>query len=288
MHRRRMVAMNLRQQLAEHGFESNDDYDFQVRSLFQARIAHLRCLQVVGESGRRKTALASALAHALNYPRILYLDFSQPQPPPAPVAIGPADDGGPIEAPLGAFERVVLEACAFSEAERCVLILDQLQAADFSEQIRLFQFVQSGEWTAGATTVKANQRHLLLMLVSEQALYHSLAHLAYRIWADASGGRFDFRPEDFSLGLDARELFTAFGLLFDALGATPTPSEFRRILDDALANVRTAEQLRHAIFGWMERIDRTQLFAPAMTAAVAACVQAINQYIGIDEIEIDS
>jgi hypothetical protein len=281
--------MGLRQQLAEHGFESNDDYDYQVRSLFQARIEHLRCLHIAGESGRRKTALASALAHALAYPRVLYLDFSQPEPPPPPMpAITGEDAISSNEPALGAFERIVLEACAFSEAERCVLILDQLQAADFRDQIRLFQFVQTREWTGASGSVKANQRNLLLVLVSEQPIYHSLAHLAYRIWADASGGRFDYRPEDFGLGLDARALFAAFGALFDAVDAIPTPSELRRIVDDTLAHARTAEQLRHSVFGWMERIDRTQLFSPALTPHVEHVVQAINQYVGIDEIELGS
>jgi hypothetical protein len=260
-----------------------------VRSLFQARIDHLRCLQIAGESGRRKTALASALAHALAYPRILYLDFSLPEPPPVAVTMPAGEDAiSSNEAPLSQFERVVLEACAFSEAERCVLILDQLQAADFREQIRLFQFVQSCEWTTSSGSVKANPKHLLLVLISEQPIYHSLAHLAYRLWADASGGRFDYRPEEFGLGLDARALFDALSALFDTIDAVPTPSELRRILDDALANARTEEQLRHCIFGWMERIDRGQLFAPELTPAVAACVHAINQYIGIDEIELGS
>lgn len=279
--------MGLRQQLAEHGFESNDDYEFQVRSLFQARIDHLRCLQIAGESGRRKTALGSALANALAYPRILYLDFSLPEPPPAPVHVTPGEDAISSNEPaLSPFERVVLEACAFSEAERCVLILDQLQAADFREQLRLFQFVQSCEWNTASAAVRANPRHLLLVLISEQAIYHSLAHLSYRIWADASGGRFDYRAEDYGLGQDARALFAAFAGLFDAIAANPTPSEFRRILDDTLANARTVEQLRHSIFGWMERIDREQLFSPMLTPAVDACVHAINQYIGIDEIEL--
>ena len=281
--------MSLRQQLAEHGFESNDDYDFQVRCLLQAQISHIRCLHVAGESGRRKTALASALAHALAYPRILYLDFSQPEAVAPAIVVSAEDDSGNTNEPaLSAFERVLIEACAFSEAERCVLIIDQLQAADFREQIALFQFVHSGECTAASTKVKANQRNLLLMLISEQPLYHSLAHLAYRIWADAVGGRFDYRPEDFGLGLDARELFAAFASLFDALDAIPTPSEFRRIVGDCLDHVRTAEHLRHTIYGRMERIDRGPLFSMAMSAAVEACTDAINRHVGIDEIELGS
>ncbi|MGD9583318.1 MAG: hypothetical protein AB7V26_06580 [Lysobacterales bacterium] len=279
--------MPLRQQLAEHGFESNDDYEFPLRSLFAADISHLRCLHIAGDSGRRKTALANALAHALDYPHILYLDFSQPPPalPPAPASLA-ADDGSPTEPPLSGFDRVLIEACAFSEAERTVLILDQLQAAPFADQMRLFHFVQSREWDAGNASVRANSRHLLLILVSEQPLYHSLAHLSFRLWADSSGGHFDFRPEEFGLGQDAREMFARFGELFAALGTAPTSSEFTRILSDARQFVRTAEQLRHTLFGWMEHIDRGLLYAPQLTPALDAAVHALNHYIGMDEIEL--
>lgn len=277
--------MALRQQLAEHGFESNDDYEFPLRSLLAAEIEHLRCLQIAGESGRRKTALANALAHALAYPHILYLDFSQPEP--APVAVTTAtDDGGPGEPPLGAFDRILIEACAYSEAERTVLVLDQLQAAPFAEQMRLFHFVQSHEWDAGQATVRANARHLLVMLISEQPIYHSLAHLSFRLWADSSGGRFDFRPEAFGLGRDAHELFVRLSELFTALNTAPTHTEFTRILHDARRFVRTAEQLRHTLFGWMERIDRGLLYAPQLTPVLDATVHALNHYIGVDEIEM--
>lgn len=280
--------MALRQQLAEHGFESNDDYEFPLRSLFAAGIDHLRCLQITGASGRRKTALANALAHALAYPHILYLDFSQPQPQPPPPASAPVapDDSSPTEPPLSSFDRILIEACAFSEAERTVLILDQLQAAPFADQMRLFRFVQSREWDAGNATVRAHARHLLVMLISEQPIYHSLAHLCFRLWADSSDGRFDFRPEEFGLGPDAREMFARFGELFAALGTAPTRTEFTRILNDARQFVRTAEHLRHALFGWMERIDRDLLYAPQLTPALAAAVHAVNHYIGVDEIEL--
>lgn len=279
--------MTLRRDLAEHGFESNDDYEFQVRSLFAAQVEHLRCLQLAGNFGRRKTALANALAHALKFPRILYLDFTQPEPIPPAIALSAEDaSSGANETPMSSFERIVVEACAFSEAERTVLILDQLQAADFREQIRLFHFVQSGDWHASSGSVRAHQRQLLIMLISEQPLYHSLAHLAYRIWADASRGRFEHRPEDFGRPLDARAMFAAFAQLFEQLNATPTPSEFQHILDDAEQYVRTAEQLRHSIFGWMEAIDRSQLFSLTLTGRIDQCVHAINSYVGVDEIEL--
>ena len=76
---------------AEFGFESNEDYEFPLRTLFDARISHVRTLHVAGESGRRKTAFANALARALEYPHVLYHDFSVPEPPPT-VLIGVAPD----------------------------------------------------------------------------------------------------------------------------------------------------------------------------------------------------
>ena len=172
------------------------------------------------------------------------------------------------------------------EGERVVLIVDQLQLADFHDQTRLFQFIQTRLWSTSAGSVKANAKQLLLVLISESVLYHPLAHCSYRIWADASGGRFDYRPDEFGLGLDARELFTAFAALFDALGSVPTSSEFRKLLIDALANARTAEHLRHCIFGWMEQIDRAQLFSPTLTPLVHEAVMAVNRYHGMDHIEI--
>ncbi len=283
--------MSLRRRLAEFGFESNDDYTFQIECLMRAEVPHLRTLQIAGESGRRKTALANALAQALDFPRLLYHDFSQPEPPPAPIVITTHEDGtssdGPHEEPPTAFERAVTEVCAFSEGERSVLILDQLQMADFHDQTRLFQFIQTHLWSTSAGSVKANAKQLLLILISEDVLYHPLAHVSYRIWADASGGRFDYRPEDFGLGLDARDMFVAFAVLFDALGAIPTSSELRKLLTDALANARTEEHLRHCIFGWMEHVDRARLFAPTLTPLVHEAVMAINRYHGMDHIEIE-
>lgn len=282
--------MSLRRRLAEFGFESNDDYGFQIDCLMRAEIAYLRSLHIAGDSGRRKTALANALAQALEFPRIVYHDFAQPEPPPAPIVVTTNEDGngndGPLEAPPTAFERAVTEACAFSEGERTILIIDQLQLADFHDQTRLFQCIQTHLWNTSAGSVKANAKQLLLVLISEDALYHPLAHVSYRIWADASGGRFDYRPEEFGLGLDAREMFAAFAALFDALEAVPTTSEFRKLLADALANARTEEHLRHCIFGWMEHIDRARLFAPALAPLVHAAVMAVNRHQGMDHIEL--
>lgn len=277
--------MTLRKRMAEFGFESNEDYEFQLRALFAARTSHLRALDVCGESGRRKTAFANALAHALEYPRILYLDFSAPEPPPPPVVVDPnAEPGAPPEAPLRLFERTIVEACAYSEAARTVLILDQLQTAEFADQIRLYHFLQDGAWESAHGEVRANAKNLLVILVSEQPLYHSLAKVSYRVWTDARGGRFEAQPAEFGLGNDARELFAALAALFEQLGGAPTPSEFERILHDLLHQVRTDEQLRHTLFGWMEGIDRALLFSKSLAPAVGDVVSALNQYLGLEEV----
>jgi hypothetical protein len=277
--------MTLRKRMAEFGFESNEDYEFQLRALFASRAPHVRCLDVCGESGRRKTAFANALAHALEYPRMLYHDFSAPEPPPPPVAVDPnAEPGSAPEAPLRMYERMLVEACAYSEDTRTVLILDQLQAAEFAEQIRLYHFLQTGKWETAHGEVRANAKNLLVILVSEQPLYHSLAKVSYRIWTDARGGRFEQQPADHGLGNDARELFAALAALFERLGGAPTPSEFDRILHDLLHHVRTDEQLRHTLFGWMEGIDRAALFSNALAPAVGTVVGALNQYLGLEEV----
>jgi len=281
--------MTLRRRMAEFGFESNEDYEFQVRALFAARIDHLRCLAVCGESGRRKTAFANALAQALEYPHVVYHDFSLPEAPGPQVIVVSAEEQEnpqPADAPLSRFERAVVEACAFSEAARTVLVLDQLQAADFRDQMRLNGFVRTHEWAMYTAAVRANPRHLLLVLISEQPLYHSLARVSYRVWTDARGSPFTLRPQDVGLGTDASALFEALAALFDALGGAPTPSEFARILDDLLHQVRTEDQLRHSLFGWTEHIDRAALAAPAIAQLLRRVVDALSEWLGAEEVVV--
>jgi hypothetical protein len=272
--------------MADFGFESNDDYEFQVRALLGARVEHLRCLQITGESGRRKTAFANALARALDYPHVIYHDFSVPEPPPQPVFVSVEDQENPepAEPPLSRFERAIVETCAYSEAARAVLILDQLQAAPFQEQLRLQQFIVQHEWPLTQGVIKAHAPNLLVMMISEAPLYHSLARVSYRVWTDAGGGPFEFRPEDVGLGQDARPLFECLARLFEALGSTPTPSEFQRIVADLMHQVRTEDQLRHCLYGWMERVDRPRLFATALQEPLRTAVVELNALLGLEEV----
>ena len=107
--------MTLRSKLAEHGFESNDDYDHALRCLFGQPVTHLRVLHVDGTAGRRKTAFAQALGRALDYPQVIYHDFSVAETVAAPQPVV-MEDGtlATPEAPPSGFERAMTEACAYS------------------------------------------------------------------------------------------------------------------------------------------------------------------------------
>ncbi len=72
---------SLREKLAQHGFESNDDYEFQVRCLLESPTRTLRTLNIEGDGERRKTAFSTALARALEFPHVLYHDFTEVHPP---------------------------------------------------------------------------------------------------------------------------------------------------------------------------------------------------------------
>jgi hypothetical protein len=279
--------MSLRKNLATHGFESNDDYEFALRSLFEAELPHLRVLHVDGAAGRRKTAFANALARALEYPHVLYHDFSR-EVPPAPLMPVVLDDGsvGLPEAGATPFDRAVTEACAFSEGARTILILDQLQAADFALHILIYQFITTREWSGVAGAVRANPRHLLVLLISEQPLYHSLAKVSYRVWTDAQRAYLEYRPEDYGLDADAVPLFTALGSVFQAAGMSPTPGEFAHLLQDLLNRVRSEEQLRQALFGWTEGVDRARLYAAETAPLLATAIDALAHYLGNDHVEM--
>lgn len=280
--------MNLRRRLASHGFESNDDYEFALRLLFEAQPNGVRCLNISGDSGRRKTAFAHALANALDYPHVIYHDFSREQLQ-LPTLTVDAESGETqtIEAAASPFDRVVTEACAYSEGARVILILDQIQASDFQHQVRLYQFAQSREWSGTVGAVIANSANLLLVLISELPLYHSLQKISFKLWADAAGTTLEFDPRDFGLGVEARALFVALGQLFKQIGLSPTPSEFSRIVDDLLARVRSVDQLRTSLFGWIENLERERLHAPSIKLGLEQVVSELDRLVGVEEIEIE-
>jgi hypothetical protein len=279
--------MSLRRKLAEHGFESNDDYDHALRCLLEQTVPHLRVLHVDGAAGRRKTAFAQALGPALGFGHVLYHDFSVPEPPAALVATVMEDGSpGPLEPGLPVFERAMSEACAYSESAPTLLILDQVQAAHFNDQRRLYQFAMSREWSNAAGTVTANGRNFLLALVSEQPLYHSLAKCSFRVWTDAQRAFLDYRPADYGLGPEAKALFDALAVLCEVLGCSPTPSEFGLLLQDLLDRSRSEDQIRQAFFGRVESVDRARLYAPESTPSLRGVMAELERLLGAEDVTL--
>lgn len=281
-------VQDLRQKMAAFGFESNEDYEYPVRCLLQSPFEGVRCLNIEGDSQRRKTAFATALADALAFPHVLYHDFAEQNPPEPEVIMPPSqDENGREETPIPAIDQRFAEACGYSEGEDTVLILDQLQAADFREHIRLYKFITTGEWTIRGGTYQANRKHLVLFLISEEPLYHSLQKQSFRIWVSAVSHRqVPYQPDEFGLGEEALPVMEALAELFRALGMSPTRSEYSRILNDIHAFVRNREGLRHTLYGWTEGVDRSALFSEALNPLLDSAVDAIFLYLGGAQVEI--
>jgi len=281
---------NLREKMAEHGFEANTDYAYHVRCLLSQPDDQIPALSVEGDSGRRKTAFATALAGALEYPQRIYHDFTQVNDPPPKVVPPPSkDEEGREEPPIPAFERAIGDACAYSEGEKTVLILDQLQAADFREHLRIYRFLVDGEWHFRDAVFAANAHNLVVLLISEEPLYHSLQKVSFSTWVPrASVGESDYQPEDFGLGPEAAGMMDALGTLFRELGVQPTPSEFRKLLHDIQHNVRTADELTHSIYGWTEGIDRTLLLSDRVQRRVHALMPLIEEFVGVEHVELSA
>ena len=279
---------SLRETMARNGFESNDDYEFQVRCLLHGPADGIRTLSIEGDGGRRKTAFATALAHSLERDHVLYHDFADTSPALPEVTLPASEDEyGRKEAPIEPLDDIVSHACALSEAESVVLILDQLQMADFREHIRIHRLVRDRRWQMGDAAFDANARHLLLFLISEEPLYHSLQRASFRVWVNRiSERRIVYRPAEFGLASDAVPLFAALADLFRDLEATPTRSELEQLLHDLTHHVQTESHLRHALFGRCEGMPRERLYSSDMDPPLKRVVDALRAYIGTEQIEI--
>lgn len=282
------MSQSLRHKMAEYGFEANDDYGFQIHCLLNSKPVGLRCLNLEGEAPRLRTAFATALALALEYPHSLYHDFSQKQPPAPRVILPPSkDEMGREEPPIEPFDDLMSEACALSEAEPTIVILDQLQAVDFREHIRIAHFLDSHQWPIGEANYYANPANLLLVLISEQPLYHSLRKASYRLWVNSrSQKRIRYQPQDFGMGDEALEMLGLLDDLFASLEVSPTKSEYERVMRDLVLHVRRLDELCHSLYAWIEGMDRAALAEEVRRPQLKAVIQAIPGLIGADEIEL--
>lgn len=273
--------MSLSRRMAEYGFETNSDYSLPVRMLLERPSATLRVLNITGESGRRKTAFANALALALEWPHLLYHDFGQQQ-----AAAVVSDEDGHEHPPIKPFDRVMSEACALSEGEKTVVILDQLHLTAFAEHLRLYEFVKSREWHYLDSTALAHSGNLLLMLISEEPVYHSLQKLSLRVWVDSAGsGRPDYQPADFGRSPRIGETMDALADLFEALGVVPTPSEYEKILYDLEHFVRTPDALVQSIYGWTEGVERARFRTPAVIDQLAQVIETLYRFLGVESLD---
>ena len=273
--------------MAEYGFESNDDYEYRIRCLLKPRPKGLRCGIVEGSAGRRKTSFATALGHAHGFSHVLYHDFSQADPADTPreTLLMDVEDGEPI-IPLSAFDRCVSEACALSEAEDTLLIIDQLQAAAFREHIRLSRFVAGGDFEYPLATLRANPKRFVLLLISEEPVFHSLAREAFRIWTDPEAGLVEYPPDIFGFDDDVVPVMHALNEVFHHVGSSPTESEYGRILSDALHGARSIEQVAQCLYGWLEFTDFEVLMDKTCQPRLQAVVDAIFAWHGEDSIEL--
>ncbi len=259
-------SKGLKSRLAEHGFITNDDYEYSIRCFLSARIAHLRCLNIVGDGGRRKTAFCQALAKAIGLEHVLYHEFFGTPPTPKPVRILPEphhdQNAAPGEPPVNPFDQIIGEACALSEGEPTALIIDQLHQAPFFRHLELSEFIQTGQWTVADMQLRANRSHLHIFLISDEPLFHSVQQLSFNLWIGAREAA-SIRPSPAELGLtaDAQPVLDALAELFGQLELAPTWYEYQRLMFDVHANVVSLDNLKTSIFGWIEDVNRQTLYS---------------------------
>ncbi len=275
--------------LSRHGFTSTENYDHAVRCFLQSPGNAIRCLNIDGDSGRRRTAFAHALANLMETRHVLYYEFGKDKPVPQIIRI---QEGEEVveEPPVEALDRMLTEACAMSEAESTVLILDQLHKTQFLNHIRLYEFLHTGVWRYSDVQFQANILNLKLFLISDEPLYHSLQSSSFRIWiADSRGVMNQVLASD--LGLEEAECnwLPALRDLLAQLKLSPTIDEYKRLAYDIEHQVRTEHQLKVSLFGWVEGVEMAQLEDESLKPFVDSVLQAIQQNLQIhEEIEISS
>ncbi len=281
---------SLQQKMADFGFESNDDYQYHLRCLMNNPFDGIKTINIEGHKGRRKTAFANAFGRALDYPELFYYDFTQKSEVEGKAVIPPSkDEHGIAEQAVNNFDHIMSEACAFSEGEATIVILDQLHTADFKDHIRIYHFIKSCEWLYGDNSLKASADNLLLLLISDEPLYHSLQKCSFRIWINTiSATKKEYNPKDFGLQDDIIPLMNALTEVFNKLEITPTHSEYLNILNDIHINIQTEQQLNLSLYGWMEGVNRELLNSKIILPLLTDVILQIQIYHGVDEVILES
>ena len=279
----------LKQRLAEFGFEAREHYDYAVQCFLNSPGETIPCLNVDGDPGRRKTAFAHALAQVMETSHLLYFEFGVSKPGRQVIRLVEGEEVME-EAPVRPFDRVMTEACTLSEAESTILILDLVHLAEFKQHIRLYEFIKSGIWSYGDISFQANRNHLQIFVLSSEPLYHSLQQVSFRIWISAQQGVTDtIQPADLELDEACREWLQPLNDLLAELGLSPMVSEYKKLAYDIEQTVRTPDQLRTSIFGWIEGVDRKRLQSPSIDGHIMKIIKVIESSLSVqEEIELSS
>lgn len=275
--------LSLKQRMEQFGFVSHKDYEYALRCMHNSAAGHIKTLNIEGEPGRRKTAFANALAHALEYKNIRYYEFGLEDKSPILIQVDKNEQTIDAEA-LEDFEKIIIEICALSEAETTILILDQLHLANFKDHMSLNSFITSKIWNSNDNQYVANPTNLIIMLISETEIYHALQQCSFKIWVDSlhQPGK---PPSHMELELEASadEWIIALSEIFTALNINPTLNAYQKIAYDIEHHVRSADQLKISIYGWVEGITYPSLFSEEIEPLFHHAQVAIMNYIGIEE-----
>ena len=76
------------------------------------------------------------------------------------------EEDTPGEQPVEPLDQVISEACALSEGEKTILILDQLQLAPFVQHLRIADFLNTSVWSYADLHLSAHYVNLMLFLTA--------------------------------------------------------------------------------------------------------------------------
>jgi len=281
--------MSLKQAMAEFGFESGESYDYAINCFLNNPTQNIRYLYIDGEPGRRKTAFAHALAQAMAYPHILYYEFGRDPLQPRQVRIVEGEELAE-EPPTEPFDKIMTEACAQSEAESTIVIIDQLHKAEFRQHLRLYEFCKSKVWSYSDVNFYANPVNLLVFLLSDEPVYHSLQQVSFRVWVNPVNTGNEL-PTTAGLGIETSNeaWLKPLNQLFDQIGLIPSASEYKRLAYDIEQHVRCVEELITSIYGWVEHADRQLLESPRLRQDLEKVITGLESTLTIHEsIELSS
>lgn len=280
---------SLKSRLSQHGFSSTENYEHAVQCFLTNPSQQIRCLHIDGDCGRRRTAFAHALANALSAAQVIYYEFGKDKPAPQIIRIVEGEDVLE-ESPVSGLDRALTEACALSEAEHTVLILDQLHQTPFLNHIRLYEFLQAGVWKYGDVQYQANLVNLSVYLISDESIYHSLQSTSFRLWVNESGRQaINITAADLGLSEPMCHWLAPLQSLLKQLKYYPTLDEYRHLAFDIEQLVLTQQQLQITLFGWLENLTFSQLESEDIQPYLNEVLETILQGKRIEEeIELSS